>query len=216
MKPLFIPLCTVLSLALIACSGDKSASPDGETPAEEEESTQLSAVIQTDKGTITVHLHAEQTPVTVANFVNLAKRGFYDGLTFHRVVDDFMIQGGDPTASGSGTPGYVFDDEFDDQLNHDKSGTVSMVNAGPDTNGCQFFITHAPANYLDGSHTVFGLVTEGMETVNAIEVGDSIQSITIHGNSQPLLESHQQLLAEWNATLDEHFPDLKPSSIPPS
>src|SRR5690554_830781 len=148
------------------------------------------AHINTDKGEIIVELTYEKTPVTVANFVSLAegtnqyvskeyrKKKYYDGLNFHRVVRDFMIQGGDPSGEGSGNPGYLFEDEIDDTLKHNRAGTLSMANRGPATNGSQFFITHKATPHLDGKHTVFGYVTEGQDVVNAIEQGDKINTIT--------------------------------------
>ena len=128
------------------------------TPTEETAVADLKAVIETDKGTINVTLFADQTPLTVANFVNLAQRGYYDGLTFHRVIDDFMIQGGCPQGTGTGGPGYQFADECTADLRHDGPGVLSMANAGPGTNGSQFFITHVATPWLDGKHTVFGKV----------------------------------------------------------
>jgi peptidyl-prolyl cis-trans isomerase B (cyclophilin B) len=137
------------------------------------------ANIETNRGVIVVKLFAQQAPRTVNNFVCLAEDGFYDGTKFHRVIKDFMIQGGDPTGTGRGGPGYQFKDEFDPQLKHDKPGVLSMANAGPNTNGSQFFITHVPTPWLDGKHSVFGHVTKGQDVVNAIEQGDLILSLTI-------------------------------------
>ena len=137
------------------------------------------ATIQTDKGSIEVTLQPEHAPITVNNFVFLAKQGFYEGLTFHRVIADFMIQGGDPTGSGSGGPGYKFEDETEDNPLTHETGVISMANAGPNTNGSQFFITHSPQPHLDGRHTVFGKVLSGQDTVDAIEKGDQIQRIEI-------------------------------------
>jgi len=138
------------------------------------------ATIETDKGTITVALFAEDAPETVGNFVKLAGDGFYDGLTFHRVIDDFMVQGGCPEGTGTGGPGYKFDDEPSAlQLKHDAPGTLSMANAGPNTNGSQFFITHGPTPWLDGKHAVFGRVTEGQNVVNAIRKGDRMTRVMI-------------------------------------
>jgi len=216
MKKQLVPFLSILAFSLAACNADNNneASPAEEPDAEpvvEEEAAGLSAVIETNKGTITLALHAGQTPLTVANFVNLAQRGFYDGLTFHRVIADFMIQGGDPEGTGRGGPGYRFGDEFDPQLRHDKPGILSMANAGPNTNGSQFFITHGPTPHLDNLHTVFGEVTEGMDVVNAIATGDTMESVTINGDTGPLLQAQQQQVAEWNATLDRNFPDLKPA-----
>lgn len=130
------------------------------------------ATIQTDQGDIVIDLFAARAPRTVNNFVFLARQGFYDGVIFHRVIANFMVQGGDPTGSGMGGPGYQFKDEFDPHLKHDKAGVLSMANAGPNTNGSQFFITHLPTPWLDGRHTVFGQVVQGMDVVNAIPPRD--------------------------------------------
>ncbi len=129
----------------------------------------LKAIFETEKGTINVNLFADKTPLTVANFANLAKRGFYDGLNFHRVIDDFMIQGGCPIGTGTGGPGYRFADECCDELCHDGPGVLSMANAGPGTNGSQFFITFKETPHLDGKHTIFGEVVSGMDTVKRLE-----------------------------------------------
>jgi cyclophilin family peptidyl-prolyl cis-trans isomerase len=136
---------------------------------------QYTAVIHTDKGDMTIQLFADKTPRTVNNFVFLAKEGFYDGTIFHRVIADFMAQGGDPTGSGRGGPGYRFDDEFHPSLRHDKPGVLSMANAGPNTNGSQFFITHVPTPWLDGKHSVFGQVTKGMDVLMAIPPRDPMR-----------------------------------------
>ena len=150
----------------------------------------LYARISTVRGDIVVRLEYQKTPMTVCSFVALAEgrmsinRGvpFYNGLTFHRVINDFMIQGGDPLGNGSGGPGYTFPDEFDSTLRHDGPGVLSMANAGPNTNGSQFFITHTATPWLDGRHTVFGRVVEGQNVVNAIRQGDRIESVTIIRN----------------------------------
>ena len=142
-------------------------------------SKKYSATIETNRGIIVLDLYAAQAPRTVNNFVSLARDGFYDGVTFHRVINDFMIQSGDPTGTGRGGPGYTFKDEFDPKLKHDKPGVLSMANAGPGTNGSQFFITHVPTPWLDGKHTVFGQVTTGQDVVNKIEQGDVMLSVTI-------------------------------------
>jgi len=126
------------------------------------------AHFETTLGNFTIELFEQQTPNTVANFVKLAGQNFYNGVIFHRVIDGFMIQGGDPTGTGRGGPGYTFADEFHPQLKHNSDGILSMANAGPDTNGSQFFITLAPTPHLDGRHTVFGKVTEGMDVVRKI------------------------------------------------
>ena len=138
------------------------------------------AVITTTRGTIKLELFDGKTPKTCANFEKLVKQGFYDGLTFHRVIADFMIQGGCPRGNGTGGPGYEFDDEFHPDLKHDKPGMLSMANAGPNTNGSQFFITHVPCPWLDGKHSVFGKVIEGQDVVDIVEEGDEIQKITVN------------------------------------
>ncbi len=134
--------------------------------------------IRTDRGTIRLELFEDDAPNTVANFINLAEKGFYDGITFHRVLPNFMIQGGDPTGSGRGGPGYRFADEFS-RRGHDGPGTLSMANSGRNTNGSQFFITHKATSWLDGKHTVFGRVTEGMDVVNRIEGGDTMRKVEV-------------------------------------
>jgi peptidyl-prolyl cis-trans isomerase B (cyclophilin B) len=135
--------------------------------------------IETGKGSIELELFPEHAPKTVNNFVFLAKEGFYDGVIFHRVISNFMIQGGDPTGSGRGGPGYRFEDELtDNPLRHER-GVISMANAGPGTNGSQFFITHCPQPHLDGKHTVFGKVIKGIDVVDAIEQGDKMVSVTV-------------------------------------
>ena len=137
------------------------------------------AVITTDKGDIELELYPQHAPNTVNNFVTLARDGFYDGVTFHRVIANFMIQGGDPTGTGRGGPGYQFGDEFHmNPLQHER-GVISMANAGPNTNGSQFFITHAPQPHLNGRHTVFGRVTKGMDVVDAIKQGDVMEQVRI-------------------------------------
>lgn len=134
------------------------------------------ATIHTDKGDMKFRLHAEQTPKTVNNFVFLARQGFYDGVIFHRVIDNFMVQGGDPTGTGSGGPGYRFEDEFSPELRHDKRGVLSMANAGPGTNGSQFFITHLATPHLDDKHTVFGELIDGEDMLMAIPARDPNQT----------------------------------------
>ena len=137
------------------------------------------ARIETERGTIAIDLYAQHAPKTVNNFVFLAREGFYDGIVFHRVIANFMIQGGDPTGSGRGGPGYRFADEFKDNPLKHEVGSLSMANAGPGTNGSQFFITHAPQPHLDGKHTVFGKVVAGQEVVDAIRQGDLMLRVEI-------------------------------------
>ena len=160
----------------------------------------LIAIFDTDRGPIRVELAADKAPLTVANFVNLAKRGFYDGLNFHRVIPDFMIQGGCPEGSGRGGPGYRFEDETNNGLGHDR-GVLSMANAGPSTNGSQFFITHVSTPWLNGKHTVFGKVVEGIEVVDAVQQGDAIKSVKIEGDTDAALAAKADRVAEWNKIL---------------
>ncbi len=137
------------------------------------------ATIETSKGTIELELYPQHAPKTVNNFVFLAQQGFYDGVKFHRVINNFMVQGGDPTGSGSGGPGYRFEDELKGNPLTHETNVISMANAGPNTNGSQFFITHAPQPHLNGKHTVFGKVISGQQVVNAIAQGDVMQRVTI-------------------------------------
>ena len=157
----------------------------------------LTATFDTDRGPIKVELAADKAPLTVANFVNLAKRGFYDGLKFHRVIDDFMVQGGCPQGTGTGGPGYKFEDEASNGLGHER-GVLSMANAGPNTNGSQFFITHVATPWLNGKHTVFGKVVEGLDAVDAVKQGDTIKSVTIEGDADSALAAKADRVAEWN------------------
>ena len=173
-------------------------------PAQSEESMKdIRIIVKTDKGDIEGVLYPSKAPVTVANFLNLAKRGYYDGLKFHRVIPDFMIQGGCPQGAGTGGPGYRFEDECTPDLKHDKPGIFSMANAGPGTNGSQFFITHVPTPWLDGKHTVFGHVTKGQDIVNAVAQGDKIKSIEILDPTDDLFKAQAKRLEEWNAILDK-------------
>ena len=137
------------------------------------------AVFTTSKGEIVVELFDKETPATVANFEKLAAKGFYNNLKFHRVIADFMVQGGCPEGTGRGGPGYKFADEFHPSLKHDKPGILSMANSGPNTNGSQFFITHLPTPHLNGKHTVFGKVTKGQDVVDAIRQGDTIEKVEV-------------------------------------
>jgi peptidyl-prolyl cis-trans isomerase B (cyclophilin B) len=140
---------------------------------------QYTATIETNRGNIEIELYPQYAPKTVNNFVFLARQGFYDGISFHRVISNFMIQGGDPTGSGRGGPGYRFEDEFANNPLKHETGVLSMANAGPGTNGSQFFITHSPQPHLNGKHTVFGKVTNGQNVVNAIRQGDKMERVTI-------------------------------------
>lgn len=161
----------------------------------------MEAHFKTTQGNIVVDLLPEEAPVTVASFVNLAQRGYYDGISFHRIIANFMIQGGDPTGSGRGGPGYQFEDEFGSGRKFDRAGILAMANAGPRTNGSQFFITHVPTPHLNNKHTIFGLVREGQEVVDSVRQGDTIESLEITGDTAPLLKAHEKRVAEWNRVL---------------
>jgi len=172
----------------------------------------IAITIKTSRGDIECTVYASKTPLTAASFLNLVKRGYYDGLKFHRVIPEFMIQGGDPLGNGSGGPGYSFVDETRKDLLHDKPGILSMANSDRGknayanagrTNGSQFFITHKDTPWLDGMHTVFGHVTKGQEVVDAIKRNDRIESIVIHGDIEPLLEGMKVQVEEWNKILDK-------------
>jgi len=177
--------------------------------------TDIDIVMVTTKGEIKITIFAEKAPLTSANFLNLATKGYYDGVAFHRVVKNFMIQGGDPTESGRGGPGYQFEDEFHPDLRHDKPGILSMANAGPRTNGSQFFITHGETGFLDDRHAVFGVVTEGLDIVLNIVgkvntgepgcqhdgTGDKIESIQIISDTAALFEAKADRIEEWNKRL---------------
>ena len=172
----------------------------------------LVAVIDTERGVMRAELNERAAPTTVANFVNLAMRGFYDGLTFHRVERNFMAQGGDPLATGTGGPGDRFAGEL--LLKHNRQGVLSMANSGPGTDGSQFFITHLATPHLDGLHSVFGRVVEGLPVIRQIKRRDRINSITIEGDPGELFRRRSAQLLEWNAVLDEAYPDLKPAFVP--
>lgn len=200
---LFSLLCLVLAFAVVM--------PGGSLVSKQSEPS-LKATIKTNKGDIVLELFGKQTPLTVANFVNLAKRGYYDNTFFHRVIADFMIQGGDPEGTGRGGPGYTFEDEFVGSLRHDGPGVLSMANRGPATNGSQLFITHKDTPWLDGRHTVFGKVLSGQDVVNTIAQGDTITEVVIEGEIPAEVKALQGRVDEWNATLDQNFPNLKPAT----
>ena len=181
------------------------------------EITDIRITIHTDKGDIDVTLFASKTPLTCANFLNLARHGYYDGVAFHRVIENFMVQGGDPTGTGRGGPGYRFADEFHPELRHDRPGIFSMANAGPGTNGSQFFITTVPTPFLDDRHSVFGVVTGGLDVVESLVgktdtgesgckadpagKGDSITSIDIHDSTDALFEARKDDIEKWDVEI---------------
>jgi peptidyl-prolyl cis-trans isomerase B (cyclophilin B) len=195
--------CALLAAALIFGAALSGAENDMQKGDRKMNYPPLKATIRTAKGDIRLSLFPDKAPLTVLNFVNLSKRGFYDGLTFHRVIPDFMIQGGCPTGDGRGGPGYRFKDEFSADLRHRKAGVLSMANSGPGTNGSQFFITHVATPWLDGKHTIFGQVAdeEDQKVVNSIAAGDKIDSIVIEGDYSKLAEEHKDQLDAWNEIL---------------
>jgi peptidyl-prolyl cis-trans isomerase B (cyclophilin B) len=164
----------------------------------------LTATIHTTKGDIRLTLFPDEAPLTVLSFVNLSKKGFYNGLTFHRVIPNFMIQGGCPLGTGTGGPGYRFKDEFSPILRHNKPGIFSMANAGPNTNGSQFFITHVPTPWLDLKHAIFGQVVdaEDQAVVDSMVAGDRIDSIIIDGDYSELAAQHRDQIEKWNKALE--------------
>ena len=163
----------------------------------------IKITLHTTAGDIDATFYSSKVPMTCAAFLNLAKRGYYDGIAFHRVIANFMIQGGDPTGTGRGGPGYKFADEFHPELRHRSPGVFSMANAGPGTNGSQFFITHNATPHLDGKHSVFGQVTNGQDVVDKIKQGDKINSITIHDDTTDLFEAQKDNIEHWNSILDK-------------
>ena len=165
--------------------------------------------IITAKGDVNINLLPDKSPVTVANFVNLAKKGYYDGLKFHRVIDNFMAQGGDPTGTGMGGPGYRFEDEVNNGLNFSKAGKLAMANAGPGTNGSQFFITTVPTEWLNGNHTIFGeVVSEAdLDVVKKLSNGDIMTKVVVEGDVDAFLKTQKTRVDSWNKTLKQNFPN---------
>ncbi len=193
MKKTLFALSATLSMA----PGISGAANPADAPKD------IRIVMKTSKGDIHATLFATKAPITVANFLNLSRRGFYDGVTFHRVIPDFMIQGGDPTGTGMGGPGYKFADEFAPGLKHDRPGLFSMANAGPGTNGSQFFVTHVPTPWLDGKHAIFGAVdsAKDQDIVNAIRQGDKITGVEIVDSPETLFAAQSAQIAAWNKVL---------------
>lgn len=194
----FIQLAGVLlGLALpLTGAAKENAATTKTTPMKD-----IRIVMKTGKGNIELTLFPSKAPVTCASFLNLAKQGKYDGILFHRVIQDFMIQGGDPTGTGRGDRGYKFEDECTPELTFNRPGLLAMANAGPGTNGSQFFITHVVTPWLNGKHTIFGAVTKGQEVVNAIAQGDKITGIDILDPVDDLFAAQADRIAQWNAAL---------------
>jgi peptidyl-prolyl cis-trans isomerase len=157
----------------------------------------------TNKGEININLLPEKSPVTVASFVNLVKNGYYNGLKFHRVIEDFMAQGGDPTGTGMGGPGYRFEDEVDNGLDFSVPGKLAMANAGPGTNGSQFFITTVPTEWLNGNHTIFGEVVSDsdLEVVKLLSNNDVMERVEIEGDVKEILDNYKDRISKWNLIL---------------
>jgi len=191
-------VAATLALAIpTACIAQDKAKPESNTSNMKD----IRIVLKTTKGSIDLTLFPAKAPVTVASFLNLSQKGKYDGVVFHRVIADFMIQGGDPTGSGMGDRGYKFEDECVPELRFDKPGYLAMANAGPGTNGSQFFITHVPTPWLNGKHTIFGQVTKGQDIVNAIKQGDKIESVEILDPVDELFAAKADRIAEFNAKM---------------
>jgi len=205
MKNLFlILLITTLFLSCGVDDADKFIS-DGDL------TMNMTATIETNKGVIEVGMYGHIAPTTVYSFVNLASRGYFDGITYHRVVPGFVIQGGDPTGTGSGGPGYQFGLEVDRKLKHDAAGVLSMARTNnPNSNGSQYFITLAPTPNLDMQYTVFGRVTKGLDVVMAITKGDRMAKVTIQGELSEEMKTIQSKIDKWNEVLTEKFPNLGP------
>ncbi|MHC4065229.1 MAG: peptidylprolyl isomerase [Planctomycetota bacterium] len=196
----------ILMLSVLAMITANVAAAQDATDDEGAPSDELLAVIVTAKGDIWLTLFPEEAPLTVTSFANLAQRGYYDGLKFHRVMANFMIQGGDPAGTGRGGPGYKFKDELSPNLRHDSAGVLSMANSGPGTNGSQFFITHKETPHLNDRHSVFGRVIEGQQVVDTISKDDLMTAVIIEGDTTALFAANQEQLDKWNQILDEKHP----------
>ena len=195
---------TILFLGIFLFhAGVMASEKDTQKDGKNTDYPKLQATMKTTKGDIRLNLFPDKAPLTVLNFVNLSKKGFYNGLAFHRVIPNFMIQGGCPIGNGTGGPGYKFKDEFSPDLRHDKPGMFSMANSGPNTNGSQFFITHVPTPWLDNKHTILGRVVDAKDqgVVNSIVAGDKIISIAIEGDDSKLAEQYKDQLDKWNGML---------------
>ncbi len=190
-------LAVGLAMPFMATAGEKAASSKIDTSKMKD----IRIVLKTDKGPIDLTLFPSKAPVTAASFLNLAKQGKYDGIKFHRVIKGFMIQGGDPTGTGAGSRGYQFEDECVPELRFDRKGLLAMANAGPGTNGSQFFITHVPTPHLNGGHTIFGEVTKGQDVVDTIAQGDKITGVEILDPVDELFAAKADRIAQWNAVM---------------
>ena len=215
---------SLFTLAFVASVGIVSAQEESKPKAEADSKiSDVKIVVKTNKGSFEATIFASKVPMTAANFLNLAARRYYDGIVFHRVIPSFMIQGGDPTGTGRGGPGYRFADEFAPDLTHSKPGLFSMANAGPGTNGSQFFVTVDVTPHLDGKHSVFGEVTSGYDVVEAISKVETvkddpskrdrpvadviIESVSVKDSTEALFKAQAANLKKWNAVLDEKFGD---------
>ena len=195
-----ITVITILALLILSVCifGEKKKE------AKKVDKVVIEAVIKTNTGDLNLILFPDKTPMTTANFVNLAQHGYYDGIKFHRVIEDFMAQGGDPTGTGAGGPGYKFSDEVNNGLNFSEPGKLAMANAGPNTNGSQFFITTVPTTWLNDKHTIFGELKseEDMKILKSIKQGDVIESVTIKGEGlDKFLEDNKESIDKWNKVL---------------
>jgi peptidyl-prolyl cis-trans isomerase B (cyclophilin B) len=191
----------LLALGFAGCQHLQTRTSVTQDPSTTFTMKDIRIVLKTAKGNIDLTLFPAKAPVTVASFLNLAKQGKYDGIIFHRVIANFMIQGGDPTGTGSGDRGYKFEDECVPELKFDKAGVLAMANAGPGTNGSQFFITHVATPWLNGKHTIFGQVTKGQEVVDAIAQGDKITGVEILDSTDDLFKAQAARLAKFNAAM---------------
>ncbi len=190
-----------ITIALIALTTPLTLLAADSTTKETNSMKDIRIKLNTDKGAIDITLFPGKAPITVASFLNLAKHKFYDGLVFHRVIPNFMIQGGDPTGTGSGSPGYKFEDEFNTGMTFDKKGLLAMANSGPRSNGSQFFITHVPTPHLNEKHTIFGAVTKGQDIVDSIEQGDKIKSIEVLDSTDALFKAQADRIEKWDEAL---------------
>lgn len=191
-------IMTCLAGGILAFCPPAQANENSETTSTLKD---IRIILKTSKGDIEITVFASKAPLTSANFLNLAQSGFYDGIVFHRVIPNFMVQGGDPTGTGTGGPGYRFEDEINPALKHDGPGVLSMANAGPNTNGSQFFITHVKTDWLDGKHAVFGKVTKGQDIVDSIVQGDKIISVEILDPTADLFATYADRIKEWSTKL---------------